>query len=104
MTRLIRARTWCLNQTRPSISLRAARARASQIPESVCWSAASAMPTSPSVFRATGCRIGRTLPRASTGLLQDCILRTDAKKHGGREPIHDEIDSHDFLVDQVDVQ
>src|SRR5262249_25278760 len=45
-----------------------------------------------------------TLPRASTGLLRDCIPRTDAKKHGRRATVHDETYSYDFLVDQVDVQ
>ena len=64
--RPIRARSWCSSRPRPRISWRAARARASPIPVPVCWSGASAMPTSRCVFRATGSATGKASPPAST--------------------------------------
>ena len=52
-------------RARPSISSRAARERASQIRAPACWKGASATPTSPYAFRATGWTNGQTSPAES---------------------------------------
>src|SRR5215471_16888127 len=61
----IRAKIWSSSRTRPSISWRAARKKAPRTPAPASWSGASARPTSPCAFRATGWTTGRTSPAES---------------------------------------